>query len=174
MAARGVDKSITSPINPILLLLMSGKLICLLPNLLNLTLVKESMFLSLSLFHFLLKSHHNLHHDIASIMFPSSLPSLEILIVYYVTSPNILCFVSSLYHPAPSRSTHLHLFSPPNRPTRTHMPLKCKVDAIKGISKSYFSSPPFSTFSPYPSPCTHPPHANTAAAIQNGRITNCS
>ena len=54
-------------------------------------------------------------------------------------------FVSSLYtllcHPAlslsfPFRSTHLHLFSPPNRPTRTHMPSSARCMPPK-VSRSH-------------------------------------
>ena len=89
--------------------------------------------------------------------------------LYITLSPCSLSF--------PFRSTHLHVFSPPNRPTRTHMPSSARCMPPK-VSRSLISLPvPLLTSSPYPSPSTHPPiliHANTTAAIQDGRIMNCS
>ena len=183
--ARGVEEHhlTTQPHQSILLLLMSGKLNGLLSNPLQPNICK-SMFLSL--FH-RLRSHHNLHlwhriHHVSHHILPSSLPPHDsncllcdiikylvliiIIIVYITLLPLSLSF--------PFRSTHLHLFSPPNRPTRSHMSWSTRWMPSK-VSRSLISLPlPSLAFFPYPSPSIHPPHANTSAAIQDGRITNCS
>ena len=144
---RVVLKNITSPPNLILLLMSSGNLqpyTC------------KSMFHTL--FHLLLKSQHNLHYDIACIMFhiifshPHS--PLVILIDEYVISSNTLLYHNCIHHSVtllPLLSLSIH--SPPSvqssqSPHTIPYVLKCKVAAIKGISKCYLSSPPFAYLIP--------------------------
>ena len=72
----------------------------------------------------------------------------------------------------PFRSTHLHLFSPRNRPTRSYMPWSARWMPSK-VSRSLISRFPLPslTFSHDLSLSTY---ANTSAAIQDWRIMNCS
>ena len=167
---RVVLKNITSPpnpINPILLLLMSGKLNGLSSNPLNITFVKVCSSLSSSS----KEPSITCTYDIASIMFhiifshPHS--PLVILIDHQTPYCITIVHITLLSLLFPFRSTHLHLFSPPNRPTRSHIPSSARWMPSK-VSRSLISPPlPSLTSSPYPSPSIHPPHANTSAAIQD-------
>ena len=173
MAARVVLKNITSPPNLILLLMSSGNLqpyTC------------KSMFHTL--FHLLLKSQHNLHYDIACIMFhiifshPHS--PLVILIDEYVISSNTLLYHNCIHHSV----TLLHLLSlsihsPPSvqsSQSPPHDPICPQVQG--GCYQRYLEVlslfPSFRLPYPHNPPSTHPPHANTSTAIQDGRIMNCS
>ena len=118
--------------------------------------------------------HHVSHH-----ILPSSLPPRD--------SNWWICDIIKhpLYHNCIHHSVtllpllSLSIHSPPSvqssqSPHTIPYVLKCKVAAIKGISKCYLSSPPPHLPSPHNPPSTHPPHANTSTAIQDGRIMNCS
>ena len=143
MAARVVLKNITSPPNLILLLMSSGNLqpyTC------------KSMFHTL--FHLLLKSQHNLHYDIACIMFhiifshPHS--PLVILIDEYVISSNTLLYHHCIHHSVTLRSLSLSSFpfDPltsicsvlPIAPTRSHMSSSARW-LLSKVSRSVISLP---------------------------------
>ena len=178
---RVVLKNITSPpihqsINPILLF-MSGNI--------EWSLVKDSqphifqIVCSFS-FIFLWRAIHNLHlwHRIHHVSHHILSPrDSNCWICDIIKHPVVSSLYTSLCHPALSPFPFDPLTSIcsalPIAPTRTHMPSSARCMPPK-VSRSLISLPlPPLTSSPYPSPSTHPPHANTTAAI-DGRIMNCS
>ena len=123
-----------------------------------------------------LRLWHRIHHVSHHILPPRD---SNCWICDIIKHPVVSSLYTSLCHPALSPFPFDPLTSIcsalPIAPTRTHMPSSARCMPPK-VSRSLISLPLPPLLPPLhiPSPSTHPPHANTTAAIQDGRIMNCS